>query len=99
MKLYILFALIIIAFPAFSQEQQQDEFSARREDKDGMYVVIKNDGTEYFGEILEDNNREVLLKTMNLGEIYIPKHEIRSITKLEAGDLRKGNYIGNNIFL
>lgn len=48
------------------------------------YLVIKNDGAEYVGTIIEENAREVLVKTMSLGEIYIPKHEIKEIILLQS---------------
>lgn len=45
-----------------------------------IYRVLKNDGSEYIGEIIEDNGRELLLNSKSIGKIYIPKHEIKSIT-------------------
>ncbi len=51
-------------------------------DSTQTYRIIKNDGAEYVGKIIEENAREVLLKTLSLGEIYIPKHEIKEIILL-----------------
>lgn len=48
-----------------------------------LYVVTKNDGTEYIGKILSDDGREILIDTEALGKIYIPKADIRSIVKIE----------------
>jgi len=50
------------------------------------YVVTKNDGTKITGNILSSDAREVLLKTTTIGEIIIPKHEIRSIVEFQPGD-------------
>ena len=44
------------------------------------YVVVKNNGAEYIGKILNDDGREILLETKTLGKIYIIKSEIKSIT-------------------
>jgi hypothetical protein len=44
------------------------------------YVIIKNNGTEYIGRILNDDGREILLETKTLGKIFINKSEIKSIT-------------------
>ena len=49
-------------------------------------VVIKNDRTEYVGYILQRDAREILMNVDDLGEIYIPMHEIKSIRELKAGD-------------
>ncbi len=48
-----------------------------------LFVVTKNDGTEYIGKILSDDGREILIYTEALGKIYIPKSDIRSIVKIE----------------
>lgn len=64
-----------------------------------QYVIIKNDGTEFIGRILSQDAREVLIVTLNLGEVIIPKHEIKEIKELKAGDLDKGGrYIANEMF-
>jgi hypothetical protein len=51
-----------------------------------QFVITKNDGTEYIGEILSDDGREVLINTLKLGKIYIPKADIRSMVKIEGSD-------------
>lgn len=62
------------------------------------YVVTKNDGTEYYGLIISQDEREVLLETKEIGRLYIPKHEIKSIRELTASDIKAGSVIGNNMF-
>jgi hypothetical protein len=54
---------------------------AQEFDPEKTYVVIKNDGTRFVGQIISSDAREVHLRTDNLGEVIIPKHEIRSITE------------------
>jgi hypothetical protein len=61
-------------------------------------LVTKNDGTEYIGVILQQDAREILLQTESIGEIFIPKHEIKSIEELRDQDYRAGKYLGDNIF-
>ena len=48
-------------------------------DSTAIYVVEKNDGSEYVGKIMHSDAREVLIVTPDLGEMVIPKHEIKSI--------------------
>jgi hypothetical protein len=56
-------------------------FKAQQNPADtNTYVVIKNNGVEYIGKILNDDGREILLETKTLGKIYIIKSEIKSIT-------------------
>jgi len=70
--------LITLLFIGISSWVQAQEVR----DSTQTYRIIKNDGAEYVGRIIEENAREVLLKTRTLGEIYIPKHEIKEIVLL-----------------
>ncbi len=76
---HLLFALtFIILTPVFVTAQEFDPAKT--------YIVTKNDGTKFTGNILSSDAREVLLKTATIGEILIPKHEIRSIVEFKEGD-------------
>lgn len=48
-----------------------------------LYLVTKTDGGEYYGYILSDDGREILLETTAIGKIYINKSDIKQIKKLE----------------
>ena len=48
-----------------------------------IYRIIRNDKIEHIGYILNDDGREILLVTENLGKIYISKQNIFSIKKIE----------------
>jgi len=65
--------------------------AARAQDYDPeqVYVIAKNDGTRYVGNILSSDAREVLIRTSGLGDILIPKHEIQSITEFTGDDKYK----------
>ncbi len=55
-----------------------------------LFLIVKNDGTEYIGKILSDDGREVLIETENLGKIYIPKSDIKSMKKIDREDVVAG---------
>lgn len=78
MKHLLLALTIFIHAPAY--------LSAQEFDPEKIYIVTKNDGTKFTGNILSSDAREVLLKTATIGEIIIPKHEIRSIVEFQEGD-------------
>lgn len=61
-------------------------------------IVTKNDGTEYVGVILKQDAREVLLQTETVGELIIPKHEIKSIEEFTGERYASAKYAGSNIF-
>ncbi len=72
----LLFLLTFFFFEtAISQEVSLPESSK-------IFLVTKNDGTEFLGEILSRDAREILIKTEKIGEVYIPKHEIKSIKEV-----------------
>lgn len=57
------------------------------------YVVVKNNGVEYIGKILNDDGREILLETKTLGKIFITKSEIKSIKLVSSRkDIVFGEY-------
>lgn len=62
------------------------------------HIVIKNDGSEYIGVILEDDGREILINSERLGKIYIPKHEIKSITEVDKTKKMEDELYGEEFF-
>jgi len=46
------------------------------------YLIIKNDGAEYSGKILSHTPREILMESTTIGQVIIPKHEIKEIVPL-----------------
>lgn len=47
-----------------------------------LFIITKQNGTKFIGEILSKDAREILLKTADLGNIYIPMHVIESIREI-----------------
>lgn len=63
------------------------------------YLIVRNNGIEYVGQILSDDGRDLLILTRQLGKIYIPKSEIKSIALVEEqSDFKAGEYLGEGIF-
>jgi hypothetical protein len=63
------------------------------------FIIIKNDGNEYVGQILSDDGREVLIETKSLGKIYIPKSDIKSMRPIDyAEDVAKGEFSSAGVF-
>ncbi len=64
-----------------------DLYAQTSSDTTKTYLIVKNDGTEFVGKIISQDAREVIIVTKKLGEIIIPKHEIKRITELKEEDL------------
>ncbi|MCB0395077.1 MAG: hypothetical protein KDD36_00395 [Flavobacteriales bacterium] len=96
-KLLFLTYLMLTAFGSvFAQDDYADTTNGKAYE---LYVVIKNDGTKYVGKIISDDARELLLETEKVGQIYIPKHEIKEVKKIESGQLSKaGEFIADDLF-
>jgi hypothetical protein len=95
MKKLILNILLILFVVSVSYSQEGDNQSSNEE----YYQIIKNDGTEFIGVIIKQDDREIYLRTKKLGNIYIPKHEIKSINKINMKDYSLGKtYIGSDPF-
>jgi hypothetical protein len=76
---------------------QVDSIDAKKTTR--PYVITKDNGTEYIGEIISDDGREVLIETINLGKIYIPKSEIKNMVRVEdKKDIVNGEYRSSGPF-
>lgn len=84
--------VFLFCFGAMNSAKAQDYDTSK------TYLVTKNDGTQYHGKILKSDEREILLKTTEIGNIYIPKHEIKSIKEITSSDISTGEYIGDDDF-
>ncbi len=83
----------LLATPAVSSGQVPADSSRQ------LSVVLKNDGAEYIGYILQDDGREILIETEKLGKVYIPKADIKEIRLLKPKkDLFNNDYKPNNPF-
>jgi len=86
--------LCIIMLTARSLSAQQRDTTAVV-----LSIVVKNDGTEFIGVILSQDAREVLIDTKTVGQVIIPKHEIKAIREIAATDFTAtGVYIPEEIF-
>ena len=58
-----------------------------------MRLVEKHDGTKYIAKIISDDGRELLLETEALGKLYLPKSEVKRISKIEdVGEIKDGEF-------
>ena len=53
-----------------------------------MYRIVKNDGGELIGKILQKDAREILVRTIDNREIYIPQHVIKELIPLDRKSTR-----------
>lgn len=89
MKLIItlLFTVIGLGFNSFTSYSQVETDSVETEKN--YFLIIKNDGAEYYGYILKDDGREILLQTKNIGKIYINKSDIKEIREVKETEAKK----------
>ncbi len=87
MKTFVLVFLILgalmMSLPGYSQQDSTQLTTPQKYSR-----IIKNDGSEYIGIIIRQDAREVLVKTENLGEIIIPKHEIKLIEEITDSEVK-----------
>ncbi|WP_421774810.1 hypothetical protein [Gracilimonas sp.] len=99
-KLWVAFLSLLLLAGMTSQIYAQNESDTTK-----TYMVIKNDGSRYVGKIISQDSREVVLSTKDLGEIVIPKHEIKEIRELseaeitDDGRLRRDNTFATRYYI
>ena len=94
----ILLATFLVLISLITADKAQAQVS-NSIDTNKVYVIIKNDGSEFIGKIISSDMREVIMETQRLGAIAIPKHEIKIMKLLQTGDLGvAGSFIPNEPF-
>ena len=72
------FGLALCLYAHTSQAQQVQDTTA-------LYRIQTLDGNEYIGNILEQNEEFILLRTNNIGEITIARKSIKSMVAVDSG--------------
>ncbi len=98
-KIVIWFAVIasVVCFHPMAAGQEVPAGGEQQRDQ-VKHLVIKNDNTRFVGVITYEDAREVIILTERLGEVAIPKHEIREIRELGEGEFRDGQFVGEELF-
>lgn len=99
-KIYqILIHLFVLLLLSTSEIFAQSVKDTTTSESSKIVVVVKNDGTQFIGKILSQDAREVLIETKKMGQVIIPKHEIKEIRELKDSDLSStGEYLPSEIF-
>lgn len=99
-KIVLKTAFFLYCFITMNFAIGQDTTTTNKSDyvEPKYHLIIKTDGTEFIGTILSDDGREVLILSKSIGKIYIPKHEIKSITVIETTQIIDDEYAPENIY-
>ena len=71
MKQVILLLGVLFTLSLGAHAQFEDDSTQKQ-----LYLVTKTDGASFYGYILKDDGREILLQTKTIGKIYINKSNI-----------------------
>lgn len=75
------------------------QFDIDTTDHSKMYVITTTDGGNFVGHITYYDNKEVIVNTKKMGEVSIPKYQIKSIEELSESNMNNsGEFIPNEIF-
>jgi hypothetical protein len=94
-QLSLIAFLFSITFTLYSQEN----IKLTELDTNTVYIFETNDGAEISGKLISFDAKEVLVESISMGEIAIPKYQIRSIREANDGDISAtGKVLKDNIF-
>ncbi len=92
----ILLSILVLLFFSSRSFSQTDTIATV---DTNMYRIVLNDGSQFLAKILKNDNREILIRTQDKREIFIPQYAIKNIELLKASDLNaKGDFIGEDKF-
>lgn len=64
-----------------------------------LYKIITNDGNELIGFIIKNDAREILLRTAENRDVYIPQYAVKKIMAISSDEFNsKGDYVGEDKF-
>lgn len=64
-----------------------------------VYRIVKTDGDEHIGQILSQDEREILFLSNDGRKFYIPQHVVKEIVVLKKEDYNiRGEYVGEDKF-
>ncbi len=78
---------LVFLSPLLAQEPQ---------DTTQLWKIETQDGNVFVGQILEQDGSTIRLRTERLGIINIPMADVKSLTALEAGEVREGRLWAEN---
>lgn len=97
--MYTLKSILTTIFFLFIAGVGFAQFEIDTTDKSKVYVVTTNDGGNFVGQITYYDSKEVLIVTKQMGEVSIPKYQIKSIELLDDRNLNSaGEFIPNEVF-
>ncbi len=91
------FRLFLCILPLFLAMLIQPAHAQEARDTTTLYIIQTTDGNEYIGQIVDENETFILLKTARLGEITINKQDIRSIKAVDEAKVVEGEYWYRNL--
>ena len=94
MKLIFSLLIIIIGLcstNSFSQVTVDSTESESTSVEKKYYLIIKNDGSEYYGYVLKDDGREVLIDTESIGKVFIKKSDIKEMRVVDPPSATNGD--------
>ena len=86
----ILLAVLLLSSMQWSTAQVTDSsiYTTADTTKKQLYLVTKTDNAEFYGYILSDDGREILLETKTIGRIYISKSVIKLIKPIQESSIK-----------
>jgi hypothetical protein len=96
MKRIILISAFILLYTLFNQVTAQNETLGLNENLVKTFLVEKQNGAKFVGEIVSEDAREILIRTKDRGEIFIPQHEVKRVTEIVPETEKE--YITEEIF-
>ncbi|MFK8037275.1 MAG: hypothetical protein AB8B74_03210 [Crocinitomicaceae bacterium] len=80
----IFFSFILFMGPSIFAQVSKDTSDVSQKP---IVKVTKNDGVVYFGQIIKDDGREILLRTKTVGDLYIIKTDIKLIEEIAEKEM------------
>jgi len=95
----VIYIFLLLSFCALSTGVSAQIEDSTQLSGESIYIITTHDGLEFIGTIKYQDSKEVIVVTKKLGEVSIPKYQIREIKKATDKDFSgDGTYVPEEIF-
>jgi hypothetical protein len=96
MKSFILFLMVFFTMNVVAQG---DTLVVKQPTDTTLYRIIKDDGKEFIGRIIKQDEREILVQLQSGRSFYIPQYVVKEIVPVRREDIAEsGEFMGEDRF-
>lgn len=84
--------IILVGLLLFTGNNVLAQIDTTKNVTNKTYLITTSEGNEFFGTIIYQDTKEVVVETKNLGKVSIPKYQIKEIKEVSGKQISSGGH-------